>query len=77
MASNSLRLIEPLVNKGRISLAKGDYTDAESTAIRANHIATTIYGNISTKTAPTQKLLSDIYYTLGDYDKAQLNITMR
>ncbi len=73
--SNSLRLIEPLINKGRISLARGDYTDAESTGIRANHIATTIYGNISTKTAPTQKLLSDIYYTLGDYDKAQLNVT--
>lgn len=72
---NSLRLIEPLVNKGRIALAKGDYTDAEKTAIRANQIATTIYGNISTKTAPTQKLLSDIYYTMGDYEKAQTNIT--
>lgn len=72
--SNSLRLIEPLVNRGRILLAKGDYTEAERTAMRANQIATTIYGNISTKTAPTQKLLSDIYYTLGDYDKAQLNV---
>ena len=72
---NSLRLIEPLVNKGRILLAKGDYTEAERVGTRAHQIATTIYGNISTKTAPTQKLLSDIYYTLGDYDKAQLNIT--
>ncbi len=72
---NSLRLIEPLVNKGRISLAKGDYTDAEKTASRANQIATSIYGNISTKTAPTQKLLSDIYFTMGDYEKAQTNIT--
>lgn len=71
---NSLRLIEPLVNRGRILLAKGDYTEAERTAMRANQIATTIYGNISTKTAPTQKLLSDIYYTLGDYDKAQMNV---
>ena len=72
---NSLRLIEPLVNKGRIALAKGDYTDAEKTASRAHQIATKIYGNISTKTAPTQKLLSDIYYTMGDYEKAQLHIT--
>jgi CHAT domain-containing protein len=72
---NSLRLIEPLVNKGRILLAKGDYTEAERTALRANLIATTIYGNISTKTAPTQRLLSDINYTLGDYDKAELNVT--
>ena len=72
---NSLRLIEPLVNKGRIALAKGDYTDAEKTASRAYQIATSIYGSISTKTAPTQKLLSDIYYTMGDYEKAQINIT--
>jgi CHAT domain-containing protein/tetratricopeptide (TPR) repeat protein len=72
--SNSLRLIEPLVNKGRILLVRGDYTEAERTALRANQIATSIYGNLSTKTAPTQKLLGDIYYTLGDYDKAQTNV---
>ncbi|SKC49617.1 CHAT domain-containing protein [Ohtaekwangia koreensis] len=71
---NSLRLIEPLVNKGRILLAKGDYTEAERTAQRANQIAVKTYGEMSTKTAPTQKLLSDIYYTLGDYDKAQDNV---
>ncbi|WP_276365772.1 CHAT domain-containing protein [Chryseolinea sp. H1M3-3] len=72
---NSLRLIEPLVNKGRIFLAKGDYTEAERTTLRANQIATSIYGSISTKTAPTQILLSDLNYTLGDYDKAELNAT--
>lgn len=71
---NSLRLIEPLVNKGRILLAKGDYTEAERTAQRANQIAVKTYGETSTKTAPTQKLLSDIYYTLGDYEKAQDNV---
>lgn len=72
---NSLRLIEPLVNKGRILLAKGDYTEAEKTALRANQIAVSTYGETSTKSAPTQKLLSDIYYTLGDYDKAETSIT--
>jgi CHAT domain-containing protein len=72
---NSLRLIEPLVNKGRILLAKGDYTEAEKTALRANQIAVTSYGETSTKSAPTQKLLADIYYTLGDYDKAQTSVT--
>jgi CHAT domain-containing protein len=71
---SSLRLIEPLVNAGRISLAKGDYTEAERIATRANQIAVKIYGDNSTKTAPTQKLLSDIYYNLGDYDKARDNV---
>lgn len=71
----SLRLIEPLVNRGRILLAKGDYTEAERTALRANQIAIKIYGEGSTKTAPTQKLLSDIYYTLGDYDKAEAQVS--
>ncbi|MBT1708300.1 CHAT domain-containing protein [Fulvivirgaceae bacterium PWU5] len=73
--NTSRRLIDPLVNKGRLLLAKGDYTEAERTATRANQIAVKTYGMTSTKTAPTQKLLSDIYYTLGDYDKAEENIT--
>jgi len=72
--ANSIRLIEPLVNMGQLTLAEGDYTDAEKIAIRVNGLATEIYGDKSTKTAPTQKLLSDIYYTIGDYDKAELNI---
>ncbi|MDH4091658.1 MAG: CHAT domain-containing protein [Cyclobacteriaceae bacterium] len=71
---NSIRLIEPTINKGRILLAKGDYTEAERTALSANQMAVNTYGDISTKTAPTQKLLSDIYYTLGDYDKAGRNV---
>ncbi len=72
---NSLHLIEPLVDKGKILLAKGDYTEAEKFALRAHDIAIKTYGENSTKTAPTQKLLSDIYYTLGDYEKAEENIT--
>lgn len=69
--TNSIRLIEPLVNQGRILLAKGDYTEAERIANKANQFATSTYGDVSTKTAPTQKLLGDIYYTLGDYEKAE------
>ncbi|MBT1699113.1 CHAT domain-containing protein [Fulvivirgaceae bacterium PWU4] len=72
---STLRLIDPLVDKGRILLAKGDYTEAEKTALRAYQIANSIYGDNSTKTAPTQKLLGDIYYTLGDYEKAEANVT--
>ncbi len=72
--ATSIRLIDPLVNKGRILLAKGDYTEAQKVSNRANQIAVKTYTENSTKTAPTQKLLSDIYYTLGDYDKAEENI---
>ncbi len=72
--ANSLRLVEPLVNKGRVSLAEGDYTAADKLATRANQIALSVYGEKSTKTAATQKLLSEIDYTIGDYDKAEDNI---
>ncbi len=71
---NSSRLIEPLVNKGRLTLLKGDYTEADRIALRANQIAVTVYTEKSTKAAPTQKLLSDIDYIIGDYDKAEDNI---
>lgn len=70
--SNSVRLIDPLVDKGRLLLAKGDYTEAEKVAQRVNKIATSVYGERSTKTAPTQKLLADIDYAIGDYDNAEL-----
>ncbi len=72
--ANSIRLIDPLVNMGHLTLAEGDYTDAEKIAQRVNNVALNVYGDKSTKTAPTQKLLSDIYYTIGDYDKAETNI---
>jgi CHAT domain-containing protein len=71
---NSLRLIDPLVNLGRLTLLNGDYTEADRLALRANDIAVKIYGEVSTKTAPTQKLLADIDYQIGDYDKAADNI---
>jgi len=70
----SLRLIDPLVNKGKLLLAEGDYTNADKIALRANAIATSIYTDKSTKSAPVQKLLSEIDYTIGDYEKAEENI---
>lgn len=69
--ANSIRLIDPLVNMGSLTLAEGNYTDAEKIALRVNGVARDVYGEKSTKTAPTQKLLSDIYYTIGDYGKAE------
>jgi CHAT domain-containing protein len=72
----SLRLVEPLVNLGRLSLLNGDYTKADKIARRANDIAVKTYGPVSTKTAPTQKLLADVAYQIGDYDRAEDNIAM-
>jgi CHAT domain-containing protein len=73
--SNSLRLIEPLINKSKVLLANGDYTEAERIAQRANRIAVKTYSENSTKSAPSQKMLADIYYTLGDYEKAEQQVT--
>lgn len=72
--AHSLRLIDPLIEKGKILLAKGDYTEADRVARRANTLAVNIYGEKSTKSAPTQKLLAEINYTLGDYHKAEENV---
>lgn len=72
--TNSIRLVEPLVNMGRLTLLEGDYTEADKIATRANQIAVNVYGEKSTKTAPTQKLKSDIAYTIGDWDNARTDI---
>lgn len=68
---NSSRLIEPLVNLGRLSLAKGDYTEAEKITSRARQIALAVYGEKSTKTAPVLSLMGDIDNIIGDYDGAE------
>lgn len=71
---NSIRLVEPLVHRARLMLAQGDYTDAEKVAQRSFEIAKSVYGEVSTKTALTQRLLSDIDYQIGDYDQAEVLI---
>jgi CHAT domain-containing protein len=68
---NSLRLIDPLINKSRVLLAEGDYTEAEKVAQRARQIAVKTYSENSTKSAPAQKMLGEIFYILGDYEKAE------
>jgi len=70
---SSLRLIDPLVNEGRLMLAKGDYTEAQKTASRAKRIALDVYSEKSTKTAPVFLLLGDIDYIIGDYEGAEEN----
>lgn len=70
----SIRLIQPLVERGQLLLARGDYTEAQGAALRANQIAINAFGEQSTKVAPTQLLLSDIFTMLGDYDQAETYI---
>lgn len=68
---STARLIEPLVNRGYLLLAKGEYSDADKAAQRAYQISLKVFGDKSTKTAPSQRLLSDLYLTLGDYVRAE------
>jgi len=72
--TSSVRLVSPLINMGKLTLAKGDYTEATKIADRASRIATSVYGEKSTKSAPAQKLQSDIDYAIGDYENAEKNI---
>jgi len=72
--ANSRKLIEPLVNRGRLELLTGEYTEAEKTSARARNISTSIFGESSTKTAPTLSLLGEVYTNIGDYEKAETNV---
>ncbi|MBS1681145.1 MAG: CHAT domain-containing protein [Bacteroidetes bacterium] len=71
--ATSVRLIDPLVNRGRLSLTKGDYTDAGKIATRAKQIALKVYSEKSTKAAPVLTLIGDIDKIVGDYDAAEDN----
>jgi len=73
--STSSRLIDPLVNMGRLTLAKGDYTETDKLATRAKQIAMSVYGEKSTKTAPVLILIGDLNNIIGDYQGARDNFT--
>lgn len=72
---NSRKLIDPLVSKGHLLLISGEYALAENTATRANRIATEVFEGNSTKIAPALTLLSELYTSLGDYEKAEQHAT--
>lgn len=55
----------------RLNLIKGDYTEAEQQARKANNIAISIFGENSSKVVPSLLQLADVYTTIGDYDKAE------
>ena len=71
--SNSIRLIDPLVNMGRLSLVKGDYAQADKLVTRAQQIALPVYSEKSTKMAPVLLLMGDIDNIVGDYEAADVN----
>lgn len=68
---NSRHLNYPLVLNAKLNLIKGDYTQAEQQARRANTIATTIFGESSSKVVPSMLTLADVYTTIGDFEKAE------
>ncbi|GAB4238083.1 MAG: hypothetical protein Tsb0034_13480 [Ekhidna sp.] len=69
--NDSRHLNYPLVLNSRLNLIQGDYTEAEQQARRANNIATSIFGEQSSKTVPSMLQLADVYTTIGDYEKAE------
>ncbi|GHN00932.1 hypothetical protein WSM22_24210 [Cytophagales bacterium WSM2-2] len=70
---NSIRLIDPLVNMGRLALVKGDYSEADKIATRAKQIAQAVYSDKSTKMAPILLLMGDIDNIIGDYEAGETN----
>lgn len=60
-----------LVQNSKLNLIKGDYTQAEQQARKANNLATGIFGDESSKTVPSMLALADVYITIGDYEKAE------
>ncbi len=67
----SRHLNKPLVLNARLNLIKGDYTQAEQMARRANTLSISIFGDASSKVVPSMLELADVYTTIGDYDKAE------
>ncbi|WP_421764417.1 CHAT domain-containing protein [Ekhidna sp.] len=69
--ATSRHLNQTLVANARLNLIKGDYTEAEQEARRANTIAISTFGESSSKVVPSILQLADVYTTIGDYDKAE------
>ena len=67
----SRHLNTPMVLSAKLNLIKGDYTEAERLARKANSITTTTFGDESSKVVPSILQLADVYITIGDFDKAE------
>lgn len=69
--AESRHLNYPLVQNAKLNLIKGDYTECEKQARKANTLTTSIFGEESTKTVPSMLILADVYTSIGDYEKAE------
>lgn len=68
---SSRHLNVPLILNAKLNLIKGDYTEAEQLARRANTLTIGIFGDESSKVVPSILQLADVYITIGDFDKAE------
>ncbi|MDH5603418.1 MAG: CHAT domain-containing protein, partial [Cyclobacteriaceae bacterium] len=67
--NNSGKLVSVLINKGRLDLLLGEYSEAEKAARRAYNISINVFGVQSTRSSQVSLLLSELYNTIGDYEK--------
>ena len=73
--SGSRQLLRPLVLRSELLLTRGEYADAENAARRAYNISQGIFDTESSKHVPSMLRLAQIYSTIGDYDKAEAQLT--
>lgn len=69
---DSRHLVYSYVQNAKLNLIRGDYTEAEHQARKANTLSTSIFSEKSSKTVPSMLTLADIYTLIGDYEKAEL-----
>ncbi len=68
--TESGKIVNALINKGRLLMLEGNYTEAEQTITRADNIANEVFGERSTYAASTQLLVGELYMNIGDYEKS-------
>ncbi len=72
---SSRQLLMPLSLRSELLLTRGEYSEAEQAARRANNISKAIFDTESSKHVPSMLRLASVYSTIGDYDKAQRELT--
>ncbi|MEM9325515.1 MAG: CHAT domain-containing tetratricopeptide repeat protein [Bacteroidota bacterium] len=73
--TTSRQLMRPLVLESELLLTRGEYADAENAARRAYNISQSVFDRESSKHVPSMLRLAKVYSTIGDYDKAEAQLT--